>query len=84
MGEPMAATPLDGSWEIPIGASVFTADDRRLGYVVETDSSTFVVGEGFLFRRYCALALEEVERYADGVLVLKYTWEQVMERAPRV
>jgi hypothetical protein len=80
----MVSTTLDGSWDIPIGAPVFTADDKQLGYVVEADPYKLVVGEGFLFRHHYAIELAAVERYADGALVLKYTWDQVMDRTQNI
>jgi hypothetical protein len=80
----VVATTLEGGRDVPIGVPVFTADERRLGYVVGVRPWQLVVGDGFLFRRRYAVELCDVERYEDGVLRLKHTMAQVDERSGTV
>lgn len=75
----MATTGLGGSWDIPIGAPVITADGRRLGVVTDADTDGLLVEDGFFVRHMYMVPLADVARYEDGVLVLKRTSEHVQE-----
>ncbi len=66
----------DDSWDIAIGAPVFTADGRRLGVVTDADIDGLLVEDGFFVRHMYTVPLADVERYEDGALVLKRTREE--------
>lgn len=76
----MVATNLNGSWDIPIGIPVYTADGRRLGVVTEADAYGLLVEDGLLVHHTYTLQLSDVARYEDGTLILKLPMEQIEPR----
>jgi hypothetical protein len=72
----MIATPLNDTWDVPIGAPVDTADGQRLGYILSGDTEQLEVGGGFLFTHTYTILLSDVDRYEDGVVLVVLTMEQ--------
>ena len=72
----MVATTHENSWDIPIGSVVYTADGRKLGKVTGANTYALRVEDGLLFPRAYLVKLADVERYEDGVLLLKRMLEE--------
>ena len=75
----MVATTQGEHWDIPIGVDVYTADLHRLGVLTQADAYELVVEDGVLVHHTYTLNLSDVDRYEDGVLVLKLASDQVAE-----
>lgn len=69
-----------GSWEIPLGAPVVTADGRRLGVVTDADAWELLVEDGFFVHHAYALSLIDVAEVEGGTLHLKLTAEEAIEQ----
>ena len=75
-----AITMTDTTWDIPIGAPVVTADGERLGVLKQADAWELLVESGLFFRHTYALNLFDVDRYDNGVLLLKLTADEIAEQ----
>ena len=71
----MVATTQDDSWDIPIGATVYTADGRKLGKVTEGDDYGLLVEDGLLFPCAYHVELPDVDRYEENILLLKLSFD---------
>ena len=68
-----------GGWEMLIGAPVYTADGRRLGYVLGTHADQLRVSEGYLFRCKYVIEFGEIARFDEDALVLACTMEKLRQ-----
>jgi hypothetical protein len=64
---------MDGNRDVPIGTTVCSADERDVGEVVSVTSDCCMVERGWLLRHSYTFEHADVDRYEDGVLVLKLT-----------
>lgn len=74
---------MDGAsctWNLRIGAPVYTADGQELGTVVSTSTHVLVVERGRWFKSGYVFRPQEIGHVADGAIHLTLTMGEVESR----